>query len=114
MLTPLADPASIPGLAAVLDAAARGAKLSRLRLLDIACPESHRLAQVIATPAPVLYARGRDEPRSHGRQFGALALDGLPPYARVCVLCRCRQAWLPVSFMTDRIAAGIRRAAYPQ
>jgi hypothetical protein len=95
----------------VLDAVAHGARMSRFRLLDVACINGHRLAQVLATAAgPVLYARGFEDARG---KRGALALGGLEPSARVCVMCQCGSANLPASFVIDRLAAGIRRAAYP-
>jgi hypothetical protein len=110
-MTPLADPASIPELTTIANAVAHGAKLSSFRLLDVACGKQHRLAQVIATTAgPVLYAGGRDDARG---KLGALVLEGLEPSVRVCVMCECRAANLPISFIIDWLALGIRRAAYP-
>jgi hypothetical protein len=103
----LAEPASVPELIAVLDAARRGARLRRFRLLDIACRNGHRLAQVLATAAgPVLLGE------QHGRA-GAVRLDPLDPDNDLIGLqCRCTTETVPVNWISGQLARRARRAVW--
>ncbi len=113
-----------------------GARLSRFRRLDVACPCSHRLAEVLRTTAgDVMLGRTRsselvpilvelredgadlegaiDVDRSRGRLV-AVRLHEAPDEGAVEVQCECSTARLPVTWLREQIASGRRRIVWAE
>jgi hypothetical protein len=121
------DPRDVPELAAVLDAIQRGAKRSKLRVLDVACAHDHRLIEVFTTPAgPVALGRCR-EPETvdpwaapgekqvgwfSRNSLGALPLALAVRSDTIAAQCRCREALIPVGWLLDQLAGDTRRTRW--
>jgi len=120
---------------AILAPLLRTGRLAPYRLLDVICPNDHRLAQVLTTtsgPLVVGWTRAfrgysvdgfpgpprRDQPRVFERRHRgqpviyllARLLEDEP--VDVTVQCRCRQRDLPAQWMADQIAAGGGRVVW--
>lgn len=112
----------------------RGARLSRFRLLDIACPDQHRFAQVVRTASgPLVLGMGQavrgysvteGEIGSGRRLVASVAehrhraqpvtylLPRLHAAYRVEVQCTCRRAEIPVEWIREQLAAGRKRVVW--
>jgi hypothetical protein len=92
-------------LAAVL----RSSHPSRFRLLTVVCVNNHWLAAVYKTGVgPVCAVKlkaqnGRKETTFHGRMFDV----------PVVATCKCRSRRLPPEWLREQLAAGRRRAVFP-
>ncbi|MFG1855012.1 hypothetical protein ACGFJT_24480 [Actinomadura geliboluensis] len=120
MSDPLADWTAITAAFRPLLATGR---LARYRVLDVACPNGHRLAQIIATPrGPVICSRSEAVTLDHtGRPIGwqrravhdVIPLD-LWPRPTYTAQCRCRTARLTVPWLRAQLDTGTHRAVWTQ
>jgi hypothetical protein len=114
----------------------RTGRLSRFRLLDVACPNDDRLAQVVRTAkGPLVLGKTRAvrgysvtdddaEPaarvvvnaveRLHRQQHVIYLLDRLPPQAGIELQCRCRVRTVPVVWLREQITAHRSRAQWTE
>jgi hypothetical protein len=115
----LVDPASLPEFASVSSALGRGTKPSRLRSLEIVCPNDHRLGEVFGTgEQAVLLAHGRVR-YADGRRDGCgaarlrdLQRPTLGKSLAVRMQCRCKTLLIEVGWITRMLQLGVRRAVY--
>jgi len=85
-------------------------RLPRFRILEVVCPNDHRLAQVFSTAAGplVLYREWR-----HRGGLSAYLLDerGGAEWTYT-PQCRCSRAQVPREWLREQIAAGQRRVVW--
>lgn len=104
----LRDPQQVPEMVPILNAMRRGTTRSRMRVLDIACRNNHRLAEVFgAGEHAVLFVEG----------MGAVALHEVHrPLEETLSLraqCRCSTSPIPINWIERQLALGRRRAIWP-
>jgi hypothetical protein len=120
-----------PEVAWLAEALRRGTKRSKLRVLDIACPHDHRLAEVFRTPmglvAMGLTARGFEDvtpgvvhPPGRSRDVveAGRVVDTPPGITattggRLRVQCACRAESIDAASVLAQIEAGRHRMIWP-